>query len=760
MAVQAMIMAGGEGVRLHPLTLNMPKPLVPLLGEPVMGYALKLLKSHQITDVGATLWYQPRKIRAAFGKGDAYGVKLRYYEEKSPMGTAGSIGLARDQLRGTFFVLSGDGLTDCDLTRALAFHRERGALATLVLRRVSVPLPYGVVMCDGQGKITRFIEKPTWSRVFSDLVNTGIYILEPEIFQYIPAGEPYDFGKDVFPALLEKGLPMYGFETTGYWCDVGDLRAYLSAQQALLRGETALPHPSRQDASARIHPTARLLGHCLIGKEAVIGPGAVLENAVIGDHCQVGPGAVIKDSCLWSKSAASARAQIEGSVLCEGAVVRQEARLADGCALGRGASVGAGAELGPGVRIWPHLKAPSRAAVHRSIVNGDLSAPLWTGRGADCESAEQACSLCMAFGRVTEKRQLICARGEDSSALHALACGALAAAGCRVLDGGKMTLSALRCLVPSLGMGGGIYAQGQSLTFLDEEGTPLASRFQAAMDACVMRQDGPPAFTRQGEIIRLRGGEEMYLARILPDDAKKPLWSPVVICCDSALLRRMTGEGLERMNVRCVRWAPTGEMALSDQETGFLLDAEGRDVCPFTARCLPTPEQQLMLKLYLCHRQAGRLYDLPGVPRAAAHIAPLVPPDHSDACLQQRRVMADGVAALLMLCQALKHGTLSDLLAGLPETHILSREAPCTPRDKGRILHALCDETRLPHTLAEGVRIQHEGGCATIVPDDHRPLVRITSESADSEFARELCDFYLTRIRGMMEENKTSSDAP
>ncbi|MBE5783495.1 MAG: nucleotidyltransferase family protein, partial [Clostridiales bacterium] len=177
--MQAIIMAGGEGVRLRPLTVNFPKPLVPLLGEPVMGYALKLLKNHGILDVGVTLCYQPKKIRSAFGKGEKYGVRLRYYEETSPLGTAGSVRMAKAQINDTFLVLSGDGLTDCDLTRALAFHKEKKALATLVLKRVSVPLPYGVVMTDQESRITRFIEKPTWSRVFSDLVNTGIYILEP-----------------------------------------------------------------------------------------------------------------------------------------------------------------------------------------------------------------------------------------------------------------------------------------------------------------------------------------------------------------------------------------------------------------------------------------------------------------------------------------------------------------------------------------------------------------------------------------------------
>ena len=162
MSLQAIIMAGGEGVRLRPLTLHTPKPLCPLLDEPVMGYAIKLLKSHGVSDIGVTLWYQPQKIRRAFHKGERYGVKLKYFEEKEPVGTAGSVKLAQKQLTDTFFVLSGDGLTDCNLTEAMRFHKEKKALATLILKRVSIPLPYGVVLTDGGSRVIRFIEKLHW----------------------------------------------------------------------------------------------------------------------------------------------------------------------------------------------------------------------------------------------------------------------------------------------------------------------------------------------------------------------------------------------------------------------------------------------------------------------------------------------------------------------------------------------------------------------------------------------------------------------
>lgn len=746
LAIQAIIMAGGEGVRLRPLTMEKPKPLVPLLGEPVMGYALKLLKIHGVHDVGVTLWYQPKKIRAAFGRGEAWGVKLRYYEETVPLGTAGSVRMAKDQIKDPFFVLSGDGLTDCDLTKAMAFHRAKGALATLVLKRVSVPLPYGVVLTDGENRITRFIEKPGWSRVYSDLVNTGIYLLDPAIFDHIPENGMPDFGKDIFPSLVQQGLPVYGFETDGYWCDVGDQRAYLAAQMALLQGQVSLPHPEGIQKNARVDASVQCIGPCFVGAGAAIGPGAVLRHAVIGEQCTVGAGARIENTCLWTGAAVMEKAQATGSVLCDGAVARPGAVIRDGCALGNGAVAGAWSMLRPGVKVWPHLRVAPGAVVTYSLTHGDFTAPSWTEWGADCDDPEQACALCAAYARVTGARQVLLG-GTEASALLALAGGALAAAGMKVLSAGELTEPMLQALVRSLRLDGGVFVRGQMLCFLDKNGQKLSFKQRTAMDGCILRRDGTPAFTRPGSVIRLTGAEGMYLARILPEENPRPLWSPLAVFSDSPLILRLAKEGLERMNARHVRFGAVREAELSGPETGFVLDAEGTACTVFSGACSPDREQSTLLLLSLCRKWQGKLFDLPGVPRAAERMAPFQESDGGEACAWQRMMLEDGLAGMLLIADALKAGALETLLQELPETHILKTEVDCLPRDKGRILHTLCDSTSLPHTLGEGVRIQHEKGVATIVPDAYRNAVRITGESVSSEFARELCDFYLDKIK-------------
>lgn len=748
MSLQAIIMAGGEGVRLRPLTVHTPKPLCPLLGEPVMGYAVKLLKQHGISDIGVTLWYQPQKIRRAFHKGERYGVKLKYFEEKEPVGTAGSVKLARKQLNDTFFVLSGDGLTNCDLTEAMGFHKEKKALATLVLKRVSVPLPYGVVLTDGDSRVTRFIEKPDWKRVFSDLVNTGVYILEPDIFDYIPDTGTPDFGKDIFPALLSGGLPVYGYETEGYWCDVGDQRAYLQAQADLLKDIVNLPHASGIHENAQISPSARIEGNCFIDDGAIIAPGAVIKNAVIGSRAYIGPGAAVENSCLWADTTVQEKARISGSVLCDGAAVRQGAELSDGCALGQRAAVGAFALLKPGVKVWPHFRVAPGAVVSQNVTSGDWSAPQWTSGGAVCDTAESACALCGAYARVTGAKRVIVGHS-GSAALETLTAGAFSAAGVETHMASESTAAMLGALIRALRFDGGAFASGQSLMFFDRTGCPLSPKHAAAMDACVLRQDTPSAFVQPGTIRHFQGTEEVYLASILPPDAARPLFSPLAVFSEHTLLLKWAEAGLRRMGARDIRFASVSEIDLRPVETGFLLSPEGSALTVFTSSHTLTQEQKTLLVLALFYQQSGKLYDLPGVPRAAERIAPLSLPDDGKACAAQREALNDGLFSLFLIADALRDGPLETLLKDLPETHLLSKEIACGVRDKGRILHQLCSQIDLPHTLGEGLRVKHNTGYATIVPDAHRNLVRITSEAMSSEFAQELCDFYSDRIQKM-----------
>ena len=305
MVEHAIIMAGGAGMRLRPLTEERPKPLIPLLDEPVAGYALKLLRRHGIRQATMTLHCMADQVMQAFGDGAAYGVALRYQVEEEPRGTAGSVRDAAAGMTGTVLVLSGDGLTDCDLTAMYAYHKASGAKASLVLARVEDPSPYGLCERAPDGRILRFVEKPEGAAAPA-LVNTGIYFLEREVLDRIPPDMPWDFGRDVFPPMAREGLGLYGFPMRGYWCDIGNPNAYARAQTDLLMGRVGLPIRGRRVGrailadDARVDQRAQLTGRCYVGPGAVISGGATLgPGTVIGRGAQVGQGARIEHACLW-----------------------------------------------------------------------------------------------------------------------------------------------------------------------------------------------------------------------------------------------------------------------------------------------------------------------------------------------------------------------------------------------------------------------------------------------------------------------------
>ena len=257
--MKAVVMAGGEGSRLRPLTLERPKPMITLGHAPAIEHILRLLKHHGITDVVISLHYLGSVIEDYFRSGEELGLNITYTHEDRPLGTAGSVALARDVLDEPFLVISGDALTDVDLSAFASFFTERSAQAALLLYRVENPLEYGVVITDDDGRVRQFQEKPSWGEVLSDTVNTGIYALHPSALDDIPPGREVDFSLDVFPAMLRRGEAVYGYVAGGYWTDVGMLDAYRQANADLVRGRVRVPSaPGYSATHPTIDPTARV----------------------------------------------------------------------------------------------------------------------------------------------------------------------------------------------------------------------------------------------------------------------------------------------------------------------------------------------------------------------------------------------------------------------------------------------------------------------------------------------------------------------
>jgi mannose-1-phosphate guanylyltransferase / phosphomannomutase len=374
--MKAVVMAGGEGTRLRPLTSNQPKPMVTIVGKPCIEHILELSRRHGIEDVIVTVAFLPQAIRSYFGDGESLGMNIEYSVEESPLGTAGSVRLASGRLDETFLVISGDALCDFDLTKVVDFHREKGAAATIALKSVENPLEFGIVVTDSEGRVERFLEKPSWSQVFSDTINTGVYVLEPEVLRHVPVDRPYDFSKELFPLLLEMGRPVYGYVADGYWQDIGNLAQYRQANfDALdqrvdleipgvrLRGNVWLGEGVEIDDFDRIEGPAYVGNYCRIAADATVGPYSVL-----------GTGVTLRDRARTVASVIDASTHIGRSVLIENAIIgrscdiRSHVRIHEDVAIGDEVTIGAETVVMPSVRIYPFKEVESGSQVFENLV--------------------------------------------------------------------------------------------------------------------------------------------------------------------------------------------------------------------------------------------------------------------------------------------------------------------------------------------------------------------------------------------------------
>ncbi|MBC7765339.1 MAG: NTP transferase domain-containing protein, partial [Hyphomonadaceae bacterium] len=410
--MKAIIMAGGEGTRLRPLTCGQPKPMVPVMNRPVMEHIINLLKQHNILDIGVTLQYCPEAIINYFGDGERFGVHLRYYTEEQPLGTAGSVKNAEDMLDETFIVISGDALTDLDITTAIDFHRQKQSQATLVLTRVPMPLEYGVVMTDSTGKIVRFFEKPQWNEVFSDTVNTGIYILEPSVLQQYEKNKNFDFGKDVFPNLLAQNAPMFGYVSADYWCDIGDLDAYMQCHCDILDKKVGIRFHANEvlpgvwmEEGVQIDEGAIIKKPCWIGQNAHIQKNAVVEEySVVGQQCLISEGASLKRAIIWQGAKIGSQAQLRGCTICGSVNVGFQAQIYEKSVIGDRTMIGEKAIIKPSIKIWPAKTVEGGATVSANLVWGSrTNRSLFGERGISGEinvdvTPEFASRLGTAFG--------------------------------------------------------------------------------------------------------------------------------------------------------------------------------------------------------------------------------------------------------------------------------------------------------------------------------------------------------------------------
>ena len=325
--MKAVIMAGGKGTRLRPICDLMPKPMTELLGKPLLEHLTQLLKINGFTDLCVTLGHKPECITQYFGDGKQFGVSMQYKIEEEPLGTAGGVRSCIDFIdNNDFLVISGDAACDFDLGYLAAEHKRHGAMVTMALYPHSEPLPYGTVLTDRNGKVINFVEKPSWEKVVTDLVNTGIYIVSPEILKLVPPNAPFDFARDLFPLMAEKGYDIVGIPMQGYWCDIGNSKSYLQCCLDALEGKLRITPKQKNLLSSGIFApldlpeSVRLIPPCVICDGAVIERGSVIGRSVVHSSSRVGAYSRVVNSVIDGGNIGEA-CIISGTVICRGSIL-------------------------------------------------------------------------------------------------------------------------------------------------------------------------------------------------------------------------------------------------------------------------------------------------------------------------------------------------------------------------------------------------------------------------------------------------------
>jgi len=511
--MKAVIMAGGTGSRLRPITIERPKPMIPIASKPVMGHILDLLKRHNIIDTVVTVQYLATQVQDYFGNGNSLEMNIRYSVEEVPLGTAGSVKNSQDLLDDTFLVISGDSLTNINLTKLVEYHKENKSLATLALYRLSDPVDYGIINLNSEGQISRFQEKPGRGSVMSDYVNTGIYVLEPEILDFFDPNVPFDFSNDLFPMLHEKGYPLYGYVAEGYWCDVGNIAEYLRATNNALHGEVEGIDLGRylgdgiwMGQDVELAPDVILEGPVYIGNSVQIKSGAVVRGpSVIRDYTIVDNEAIIDRSIVMRNCYIGERVQISGAIVLRQCSLKANATVFEGAVIGDGTIIGESAVIHPSVKIWPGKEVEPGATINKSIVWGSQGRRILFGRfgvtgvvNIDL-TPEFTATLGAAFGASLPKGSIVTINRDTypSSRMikHALISG-LPSAGINIWDLGSLPIPVASYYTRSCGAEGGVHVRVSpfderviDIMFIDGGGLRLNQTRERAIERIFFRED-------------------------------------------------------------------------------------------------------------------------------------------------------------------------------------------------------------------------------------------------------------------------------
>ncbi len=754
--MKAVVMAGGEGSRLRPLTCTVPKPMVRIMGKPVIEYIFCLLRCHGVTQAAVTLGYLADTIEKEYS--DYSGIKLNMIREDEPLGTAGCVKRAASDFKEPFFVISGDAMCYFDLSKIMKFHKASGAKITIVASESPDPREYGIVKVDKENRVTGFVEKPSWSQAISNLANSGVYVVNPECLELIPKGRKYDFAKDLFPLMLERDMPIFCYHTADYWCDVGNIEAYMKCQRDAFDGKIKAPAGMVADGiyvkDTMPSGDFSVIPPVYIGEGVEIAEGAVIgPYAVIDDNCCIEREAKIRHSVLLENCWTGANSSVTGALVCSGAALKTGASMFEGSVAGAGSIIGAGAQVKPNVLVWPGKIISGGSTVNSNIKYGSLKAEYLNSSGMNENSgtklnAETCVRLGAAVGSTRNgKKTGIGFDGSKSAmSMQMAVMSGLIGAGSNVWSFGECFEAQLNFLVNICGLSAGLFVcgkNGREIKICGEGGLSIPRHFERSIESGMSKCEFHE--TEEGEmkeISDMASVKQLYQQELMKRAPYGLSGIEVTVESENESINKLMGTVLERLGAE-----ENTDFKITIDRTGTKLTSlvNGEKI----------PYEKMLAVCCLNEMKNGRdiavPYDAPMFLDELAHLYSRkvfrylsTPADNSDS--PARRLAAkqifvrDALFLTVKLLSVMKERecAMEELLNELPEKYIASKTVSIdfSPANLAGLVGQ--EDVDFKNSL-EGIRLIRSSGKLLIVPERSGEEVKILAEADTMEAANELC---------------------
>lgn len=770
--MKAVIMAGGEGSRLRPLTCTLPKPMAKVLGKPIIEYIFDVLCAGGVTEAAVTLGYLPHAIEEHYESGYK-NLKLEFIREDEPLGTAGSVKNAASGYDEPFIVISGDALCNFDIKKIMEYHKASSAEITIVGTDASDPREYGIVKVGKENRVVGFVEKPSWNQAVSNLANTGIYIINPKCLELIPKGRRYDFASDLFPLMLERDMPIYCYHTKEYWCDVGNIEAYLKCQRDVFDGKLNTPvgstangiyaKKSLPDGDYSIIPPVYIGKNTEISEGAVIGPYAVIE-----DNCFIGKNAKVRYSSVLENSWLACGSAVTGALVCSGAALKNGSSMFENSVAGSGSVIGENAAIKSGVRVWPGKIVGNGACVSSDIKYGNIKAKCLCENGIDEKSgivlnAETCVRLGAAVSNSDSGNKVgIANDGSKYAGVMQLALAAgLAGSGSSVWDFGECFEAQLKFLVNICGLDSGLYAGGKSGRYIavcSQSGLSVPRSFErkieSGMAACEFREISESQIR---EVTDMSSVRLLYTQELMKQAPYGLHGIEAMVECDDERIKNLLGTCISRLG--------------ADESKKLVLKVSdsGDSVCAVTGSS-ETEHEKLLAVCCLDEIKKGRdiaiPYDAPDYfdllaekygKKAYRYLS--TPADNADSAA--RRLAAkqifvrDGLFLAVKLLSIMKERDcgLERLVEELPQRFIVKKRLQINFSPSYLATLAGEDYVSKKNDF-EGVKVMRSSGRILIIPERSGDTVKILAEADTMEAACEMCADMEDVINTAYEKNK------